>query len=244
MGICLCSVAQRTSLKGGDNTTIDPGAYPLLKAVIPNYPGIAIFERVEGDVVMHVTIAPDGSVDNIKVVHGLPQLNSAAVHAVSQWKYQPIRSNGVAISSETTVAIHFRFSSDRQSPEVETGTPASHAITHDGTMPIPALRPALPPVPEGAIRISGSVMQGFVQKRVEPVYPPDAVALDARGDVTLVLLISKAGEVKDAEALFGPERFRSAAVDAVKQWRFLPYTKDNDPIEVQTTVKLHFEPPQ
>jgi TonB family protein len=68
--------------------------------------------------------------------------------------------------------------------------------------------------------------------------------LDARGDVTLVLLISKAGEVKDAEALFGPERFRSAAVDAVKQWRFLPYTKDNDPIEVQTTVKLHFEPPQ
>jgi protein TonB len=61
----------------------------LIKRVDPVYPDIAREDQVDGDVIMTATIAADGTVQNIKVTNGLPQLIHSAVHAVSQWQYEP-----------------------------------------------------------------------------------------------------------------------------------------------------------
>jgi len=38
----------------------------------------------------------------------------------------------------------------------------------------------------------------------------------------------------------GPALLRQAAVDAVKQWRYRPYSLNGQPVEVETTVDVQF----
>jgi TonB family protein len=191
--------------------------------------------QVDGDVVLKVTITADGTVTNIKVTHGLPQLTQSAVHAVSQWQYEPYRVNGVATPIDTTIAVHFHFARNPADPNA----PPQGVVAGDA----PAPRPQLPPPPEGVMRISGRVMAGNLETRVEPVYPPDAVALDARGSVVLLATINRTGEVREVQVVSGPERFRSAAADAVKQWHYRPYEVDGAAVDVQTPITLNFAPP-
>jgi len=45
------------------------------------------------------------------------------------------------------------------------------------------------------------------------------------------------------QAVSGPYRFRDAAVNAVKQWRYRPYEVDGAAVDVQATITLNFAPP-
>jgi protein TonB len=56
--------------------------------------------------------------------------------------------------------------------------------------------------------------------------------------------VDKTGAVTEVEVISGPERFRDAATDAVKQWRYSPYLVEGVPVEVQTIVSLDFLPPR
>lgn len=213
------------------------------KKVNPQYPGVAQTHDVDGDVLMDLVIAADGSVRDVKVTHGLPQLIPNATHAMSQWQYRPARINGVAIACKTTVRMAFQMVS---SPAAAAAMNAANNFAPRIAPPGQAagLHPILPPPPDGVLRVSAKVMEAQMEKRVEPVYPADAVALDARGEVFVLLNISKSGEVSDAQVLTGPERFREAAMAAVKQWRFRPYEIDGDAREVQTMITLNFAPPR
>jgi TonB family protein len=59
-----------------------------VKMTPPVYPAIAVKMKVEGLVKMDVTIDPDGSVADVKVVSGHQLLVSAAVDAVKKWRYE------------------------------------------------------------------------------------------------------------------------------------------------------------
>ena len=52
--------------------------------------------------------------------------------------------------------------------------------------------------------------------------------------------IEKDGSVQDVIALQGPPMLTQAAVDAVKQWRYKPYTLNGEPVEAETRVYLNF----
>jgi TonB family protein len=207
----------------------------LIKRIDPVYPEIAKVDQLDGKVVMHVMIGADGTVKDIKVVHGLPQLIGAAVHAVSQWVYEPARLNGVATSVATTITVDFNLEHSTGDTKVSSQGGSSTAAA--------AAKTALPPPPAGVTRISGRVMANMVEKRVDPVYPADSIAAGAQGTVVLLATVSKTGEVGDVQVVLGPERFRGAAVDAVKQWRYYPYPLDGVAADVQTTISLNFSPP-
>jgi protein TonB len=87
-------------------------------------------------------------------------------------------------------------------------------------------------------------MAGQLEKKVDPVYPADAIVADARGDVVLLATITKTGEVGDVQAVSGPYRFRDAAIEAVKQWRYRPYMVEGEARDVQATITVNFAPPQ
>jgi protein TonB len=38
----------------------------------------------------------------------------------------------------------------------------------------------------------------------------------------------------------GPDIFRGPAMEAVKNWRYRPYKLNNQPVEVQTTIRVIF----
>lgn len=58
---------------------------------------------------LHVILAKDGSVQQLDVVSGDPQLVESAVKAVKQWKYQPTLLNGEAIEVDTVVDVVFQL---------------------------------------------------------------------------------------------------------------------------------------
>lgn len=81
-----------------------------LAYVVPVYPALAQSARIEGDVMLEAIIGVDGTVQNLRVVHGVQLLDRAALDAVHQWRYTPTLLNGVPVPVVMTVTVSFRMS--------------------------------------------------------------------------------------------------------------------------------------
>ena len=101
------AVAQHGPYKVGGKVQ----APKLINKVDPMYPPLARDARVQGDVTIDSVIDAQGDVTKLKLVNGNPLLISAALDAVKQWKYQPTLLNGVPVSVEMQVVVHFSLSS-------------------------------------------------------------------------------------------------------------------------------------
>jgi len=91
------------------------------------------------------------------------------------------------------------------------------------------------------VRISQGVSQGLLIKRVQPKYPPAALAVRAQGAVQIEATINKEGNVTNLKVLSGDPVLARAALDAVRQWRYKPYYLDGDPVEIQTQITVNFK---
>lgn len=78
-----------------------------IKDVPPAYPRVALNARVQGVVILECTISPQGRVEGVQVLRGLPMLDEAAVAAVKQWVYTPTLLSGVPVGVVMTVTVHF-----------------------------------------------------------------------------------------------------------------------------------------
>jgi len=80
----------------------------LVKKLMPSYPLAAKNDREQGTVVLDATIGTDGKVhDPEVVVSPWPYLTSAAIDAVSQWRYKPYVVDGNPVEVETTITVIF-----------------------------------------------------------------------------------------------------------------------------------------
>ncbi|MFZ0138032.1 MAG: energy transducer TonB [Candidatus Sulfotelmatobacter sp.] len=79
----------------------------LVSKVQPEYPPDAKDQRVQGAVVLKVSIDKEGNVANVQLVNGHPLLAPAAIEAVKQWKYKPFLLDGVPLEVETQVTVNF-----------------------------------------------------------------------------------------------------------------------------------------
>src|SRR5688572_32582821 len=78
-----------------------------ISRVAPIYPQIAQSARVSGVVILETTIAPNGTVSDVRVLRSIPLLDQAAIDAVRQWVYEPTFLNGAAIPVIMTVTVTF-----------------------------------------------------------------------------------------------------------------------------------------
>jgi protein TonB len=78
-----------------------------IKNVQPVYPAIARAANVEGSVVLVVDIDAGGKVSDARVVRSVPLLDQAALNAVKQWEYSPMRRGDVAVPTTMTVTVNF-----------------------------------------------------------------------------------------------------------------------------------------
>jgi len=90
------------------------------------------------------------------------------------------------------------------------------------------------------LRVSQGVMDGQILRRVEPTYPQMAKIAHIQGDVVLQATISKTGAIENLRAISGHPILIQAALDAVRQWKYKPYELNNEPVEVETTIKVQF----
>lgn len=79
----------------------------LIDQAIPKYPAVAQAIRASGTVILQATISRSGTIENLRVVEGLPMLRQAALDAVKQWRYRPYMLNGQPVEVETTVDVQF-----------------------------------------------------------------------------------------------------------------------------------------
>jgi len=76
--------------------------------VDPKYPSTLMDERVEGEVILYGVIRQNGSVDSIQLVRGVDErLDTNAMSAFSQWKFEPATRQGEPVDLEAIVHIPF-----------------------------------------------------------------------------------------------------------------------------------------
>ena len=178
--------------------------------VEPEYPENARARHVEGKVVVRYLIDKEGNTKGVFAVEGDPLLRDAAVAAVQQWKFSPYLLNREPFQVETRAILEFKLK---------------------------------PPVDRGhsrKLRISQGVAERNIIKKVNPVYPEEARAHRIQGYVILSGTIDREGNLIDVQPISGHPWLVEAAVQAVKQWKYKPYTLNGKPVEVETQIKISF----
>ncbi len=101
--------------------------------------------------------------------------------------------------------------------------------------------PAAPvPSPKAAPFHVSQMSEGSLAYKVLPTYPPLAKSARIQGQVLLQAMISKQGVIEDLRAVSGHPMLVTAAVEAVRQWRYRPYILNGEPVEVETQITVNF----
>jgi protein TonB len=107
--------------------------------------------------------------------------------------------------------------------------------------PLPSSKAALVSV---APRSDGvAIVPPKLIKSVRAIVSPDALQDFATGNansVTLDALVDTSGHVKSMKALSGSASLQSAAMEALKQYRYEPATQRGKPVAAHVTVKIKF----
>ena len=81
-----------------------------MREVKPNYTEEARLQRLEGEVVLEIVVRRDGSVGDLKIIHGLGGgLNDRAVQAVRQWRFSPARRLASPVDVIVEVSVEFKL---------------------------------------------------------------------------------------------------------------------------------------
>ncbi|MDW5264278.1 MULTISPECIES: energy transducer TonB [Acidobacteriaceae] len=88
--------------------------------------------------------------------------------------------------------------------------------------------------------VPANVMAGYLLSAPRPEYPAQALRDHLEGQVALQATISRSGAIKTLHVIKGPSSLQSAAVAAVRTWRYRPYSVDGQPQDVATTVYVDF----
>jgi len=125
-------------------------------------------------------------------------------------------------------------------PNLEVSSTEPNPLLGIASTPAPA---ALPPpgfkatslVPAG-----GQIKEPKLLTNVLPQYPALAKQAHTEGDVSIQIVVDKAGNVSDAHVVSGPSVLREAALSAVRRWKYEPSLLDGQPTSVQMLVTVRF----
>src|SRR4051794_19487289 len=82
----------------------------LVHKVSPHYTLAALTAKIEGVVVLYAEIGIDGRAHRLHVVQSLGAgLDEKAMQAVRQWRFQPGRKDGRAVTTASTIEVNFQL---------------------------------------------------------------------------------------------------------------------------------------
>lgn len=87
----------------------------VLTRVEPQYTQEARNARYNGTVVIEGIVKLDGTLDVVRVVRGLDYgLTESAIDALKQWKFNPAKRNGNAVSAALNIEVNFNLGKSRE----------------------------------------------------------------------------------------------------------------------------------
>jgi TonB family protein len=93
------------------------------------------------------------------------------------------------------------------------------------------------------VALSEEAARALLTHVVNPVYPPEALSQKLHGPVVLQAVVGRDGSVQDLKIVRGYFVLGKAAIAAVKQWHFEPYTLNGHPASTQTIITVSFSYP-
>ena len=93
------------------------------------------------------------------------------------------------------------------------------------------------------VAVSEEAARALLVHTVNPVYPPEALAQKLHGAVVLQAVVGRDGIVEDVKIVRGYFVLGRAAIAAVKQWRFQPYSVNGHAAATQTVITINFSYP-
>ena len=191
----------------------------LISKPDPEYPPLARQARFQGTVRFNVLIGVDGRVSNMTLISGHPLLAPAAQAAVREYVYQPTLLNGEPVQVVTQVDVNFTLA--------PAGAPGGSA--------------AVGPLPPGVYRAGGGVQAPQVISRVDPEYSEEARAAKFGGAVVLSIVVDETGNPTGIEVVRGLGMgLDEKAIEAVRQWRFRPGSRNGKAVPVAAQVMVTF----
>jgi protein TonB len=99
------------------------------------------------------------------------------------------------------------------------------------------------PGENSAIILSSKGAEKRLAHSIPAKYPVDARSGEAQGTVVLKEVVDETGKVQGVRLVEGDAALATAAIDAVKQWRYRPYVRDGKAQPFQTVVIVDFQKP-
>jgi TonB family protein len=196
----------------------------------PQYPPLARTAHVQGTVRLQAVIGSDGTISKLTLIQGHPLLVSAAMDAVSRWRYRPTLLNGERAEVVTEIDVNFHLET------------ASSGSPQPEPQPVP-VAPVAAPVNAAAVYDIGPEISPPVAI-YQPQAPFTPAALNARreGVVALDVIIDAQGSVIDLKQVSQPlgEGLDESAAATVRTWRFRPATRAGSAVSVRVRVNVEF----
>lgn len=218
-----------------------PSDYAFFSAertAMPNYPEEALKKTIGGRVILAVQYSTEGNVEAVERIEGNPLLLPSAIQAATQWKFKPLKVKGEKVRGVTYVGFHFYATAQ---PKVTNVFPygvwsvmpyTEGKESKDEPKPVPV---------ETRVKLSSGVIAGHKISGPNPTYPASARSNRVQGTVVMEAIIDKSGSIKLLEVVSSPALDLSAAsIQAVRDWKYRPYTLQGQPIEVESTIQVNF----
>ncbi len=118
--------------------------------------------------------------------------------------------------------------------------PGSGSGVYNGILGGTGTAPAPPPPTPSIVRIGGNVLAAKKISGEAVQYPAIAKAAHIQGVVVLHAIIAKDGTIQDLSVISGPGLLVSAAMQAVRTWRYAPTLLNGVPVKVDSIIRVNF----
>jgi protein TonB len=145
-------------------------------------------------------------------------LVAPTIDAVKKWIYEPLIIEGKPREAVFTTTVRFKLKPQKtEKAEVVGG------------------------VVGGVLKIGDSVDVPKLIKKVNPIYPEEAKKALVQGVVVLEVTTDEEGNVAAVEVLRSESSLlNQASIDAVKQWKYEPMMRQENPVRMSFNVTLTF----
>lgn len=239
----LCTASQgavATAVPHGPPSAGDAAPYALAE-IIPGrvihevdakYPKQAKKQKIQGPVLLRLSIDKNGHVLIYTIISGDPILAKAALDAVRTWRFEPYTQNGQSVA--VIQNISFNFVSGKKAAEFSTQLPPPILA--------PAATDADTQLAGEVFRVGGAITAPRLISGPPAEYGEEARQAKYQGTCILGVIVGSDGRPRHISVVRSIGKgLDQKAIEAVQKWEFQPGTKDGKPVAVHVDIEVKFQ---
>jgi len=213
-----------------------PAAAPVTPAAAPQAPAATASPQAT---------SVDGQASSAGTTSSVPS-NSVSASSSQSASSAPAAPSPAASTPSTSPVEKPAKPATQEAKQEVVNHSASPAATATSAAAAPAKLPASTakhPAASDILEVPEDFADDQVVHRVHPAYPKQARGKKLQGSVILQAIVDKQGKVNSLQLVSGDPILAQAAAEAVKQWRYKPYSHNGEPSFFQTRVTVDFRLP-